>query len=136
MAPGVELWHRDRLDGRSACCRTIDGVTVLIYDQHCAADAHGGNASEALPARTRVLINEAVCEGCGDCGIKGNCLSVQPVDTSSVRDPSTIVPQHRLFLSRRGLPVVRDGDSPGAARHRPPVLAPPRSATLSCRWCP
>jgi indolepyruvate ferredoxin oxidoreductase len=57
-------------------------VTVLIYDQHCAADARRQRKRGTLPARrTRVIVNEAVCEGCGDCGTKSNCLSVQPVDT-------------------------------------------------------
>ena len=55
---------------------------MLIYDQHCAADARRQRKRGTLPTRpTRVIINEAVCEGCGDCGVKCNCLSVQPVDT-------------------------------------------------------
>jgi indolepyruvate ferredoxin oxidoreductase len=82
LAGNAEVRDREELDAVQRELREIAGTTVLIYDQQCAAEKrrHRKRGKLAEPS-LRVVINEAVCEGCGDCGAKSNCLSVQPIDT-------------------------------------------------------
>ena len=82
LANNAEVRDREELDEAQRELREMPGTTVLIYDQQCAAEKrrHRKRGKLAEPA-LHVVINEAVCEGCGDCGAKSNCLSVQPVDT-------------------------------------------------------
>jgi indolepyruvate ferredoxin oxidoreductase len=87
LAPGVTVHHRDELDRIQRELREYPGVSVLIYDQTCASEKRRRrkkNTPEKTafpdPAR-RVVINDLVCEGCGDCSVKSNCLSVEPLET-------------------------------------------------------
>ncbi|HUR14039.1 MAG TPA: DUF6537 domain-containing protein, partial [Mycobacteriales bacterium] len=82
FAAGVTVRHRDDMDEVQKELRDVPGVTVLIYDQQCANEARRLRKRGKQEVRTtRVVIDEATCEGCGDCGVKSNCLSVQPVQT-------------------------------------------------------
>jgi len=79
---GASFHHRDELDALQRELREIPGVTVLIYDQTCAAEKRRLRKRGEYPdPDRRIFINEAVCEGCGDCSLQSNCLSIYPLDT-------------------------------------------------------
>ncbi|MGH8777923.1 indolepyruvate ferredoxin oxidoreductase family protein [Paraburkholderia sp.] len=82
LAAGVTIHHRDQLDDIQRELREIAGTTILIYDQTCATEKRRRRKRGAYPdPAKRVVINEAVCEGCGDCSVQSNCLSVEPLET-------------------------------------------------------
>jgi indolepyruvate ferredoxin oxidoreductase len=82
LPEGIAIQHRDTLDAVQRAFREIKGTTVIIYDQTCATEKRRRRKRGTLvdPAK-RVVINELVCEGCGDCGVQSNCLSVEPLET-------------------------------------------------------
>jgi len=79
---GTKIHDRDKLDKIQCDLREVPGVSILIYDQTCAAENRRHRKHGLMPDPTRrIFINERVCEGCGDCGEKSNCLAIVPIDT-------------------------------------------------------
>ncbi len=82
LPEGIAIEHRDELDRIQREFRAIKGTTVIIYDQTCATEKRRRRKRGSLrDTAKRVVINELVCEGCGDCGVQSNCLSVEPLET-------------------------------------------------------
>jgi indolepyruvate ferredoxin oxidoreductase len=82
LAQGTTVHHRDELDAIQRELRELPGVSVIVYDQTCATEKRRRRKRGTMAQEPRrVIINEAVCEGCGDCSVKSNCLSVEPVET-------------------------------------------------------
>ncbi len=81
-APGVTIHHRDDYDQIQREFRDIPGMTGIVYDQTCATEKRRRRKrGKMIDPPKRTVINEAVCEGCGDCGVQSNCVAVVPVDT-------------------------------------------------------
>ncbi len=79
---GVTIHHRRELDGVQRALREVRGVSILIYEQTCATEKRRRRKRGTMPDPKRyAVINELVCEGCGDCSVASNCLSVEPKET-------------------------------------------------------
>jgi indolepyruvate ferredoxin oxidoreductase len=82
LAPGTEIRHRDNIDAVMRGLREMPGVTVIVYEQTCAAELRRRRKrGEAPDPDLRLWINPAVCEGCGDCSVQSNCIAVEPLET-------------------------------------------------------
>ncbi|MGN6422469.1 MAG: indolepyruvate ferredoxin oxidoreductase family protein [Asticcacaulis sp.] len=82
MPARVSFYHRDAFKTAEAELQATPGVTVLIYDQMCATERRRRRKRGLAPQATqRIFINDAVCEGCGDCSAKSNCIAVGPKET-------------------------------------------------------
>jgi indolepyruvate ferredoxin oxidoreductase len=79
---GMTIHHRDDLETVQRELSEVPGVSVLIYDQTCAAEKRRRRKRGDFPdPDKRVIINDLVCEACGDCSVQSNCVAVQPVET-------------------------------------------------------
>jgi len=82
LAPAGPVRHRDDLDRVQRELREYPGVSVLVYDQTCAAEKRRRRKRGTFPdPQKRVFVNDLVCEGCGDCSVQSNCVSVEPLET-------------------------------------------------------
>ncbi|MBK9114081.1 MAG: indolepyruvate ferredoxin oxidoreductase family protein [Betaproteobacteria bacterium] len=140
FAPGVTIRHRDELDAVQRELRDVAGLTVLVYDQTCAAEKRRRRKRGTFPdPPERVFVNDAVCEGCGDCSEQSNCVAVRPLETdlgrkrtidqsSCNKDYSCVKGFCPSFVTVRGVTLRKAaGGAPAVALPEPavPSLAAP-----------
>jgi indolepyruvate ferredoxin oxidoreductase len=137
LAPlGQCAHHRDDLDAVQRELREIEGVTVLVYDQVCAAEKRRRRKRGTYPVSDkRAFINELVCEGCGDCSAVSNCISIEPqrdriwpqARASTSRAATRIFQLHQRLLSE----LCYDRRREACASHRPRLRKPASTAGLA-----
>lgn len=130
------VYHRDELDRVQRELREIEGTTVLVYDQTCATEKRRRRKRGTYPdPARRVFINDTVCEACGDCSAKSNCLSIEPLQTplgtkrkinqsSCNKDYSCVNGFCPSFITAEGAQLKKPGKSTGAGRPLPETSIP------------
>ena len=128
-AKGVTIRPREEMEAVQKELREIEGVTILLYDQVCAAEKRRRRKRGKMedPAK-RLFINKAVCEGCGDCGVKSNCVAIKPVETPLGRkreiDQSVCNKDYSCLKGFCPSFVTVTGEKANQAAVRPPETGP------------
>jgi indolepyruvate ferredoxin oxidoreductase len=142
LARGVAVRHRDLLDTVQREIRDVRGVSAIVYDQTCAAEKRRRRKQGQYPdPPKRVFINDLVCEGCGDCGVKSNCVAVVPLETEFGRkraidqsacnkDYSCLKGFCPSFVTVEGGRLRRGYADPGARETIGPALTQPTLPSL------
>ncbi|MFM5931043.1 MAG: indolepyruvate ferredoxin oxidoreductase family protein [Novosphingobium sp.] len=141
LPAGVRVLHRDHLDATQRELREVTGTSAIVYEQVCANEKRRRRKrGAAVDPDHRLYINPAVCEGCGDCSVQSNCLSVEPVETefgrkraidqsSCNKDYSCLKGFCPSFVSVRGGCLARHGFDRDALAQKaatlpiPPVIS-------------
>jgi len=130
---GTEFHDRNELDAVQRRLREVTGVTVLIYEQTCAAEKRRRRKKgELADPPKRLFINEAVCEGCGDCSVQSNCVAVLPHETAFGRKRR--IDQtgcNKDYSCAKGFCPSFVGVSGGALRKKSGVLSNAKDAFVS-----
>ena len=137
--PQMQMRERGELDAVQREMQEVAGVSAIIYIQTCAAEKRRRRKRGQFPdPDRRVFINPDVCEGCGDCGVQSNCVSILPLETEfgRKRDDRPVELQQGLLLPRRLLPQLRhprrrQGEEGREGRARPPRPARARRSRRS-----
>ncbi|MFB9126736.1 indolepyruvate ferredoxin oxidoreductase family protein [Paraburkholderia dipogonis] len=142
LPEGVKVYHRDELDRLQRELREMAGTSILIYDQTCATEKRRRRKRGTYPdPAKRAFINDAVCEGCGDCSVQSNCLSVEPLQTplgtkrkinqsSCNKDFSCVNGFCPSFVTAEGAQVKKPA-KPASTAALPDFAALPRPAIAS-----
>jgi indolepyruvate ferredoxin oxidoreductase len=133
----TSIHHRSELQAVQTEMMDVKGVSVIVYDQTCAAEKRRRRRKGAFPdPQKRVFINELVCEGCGDCGVQSNCVAIQPVETefgrkrkidqsSCNKDYSCLKGFCPSFVTVEGGELVKGSGLPATELERLPFPAVP-----------
>ena len=145
---GVPVYHRRELQSLQKELREVPGVSVLVYDQTCAAEKRRRRKRGLFPdPDKRVFINPAVCEGCGDCGVKSNCVAVVPLETelgtkraidqsACNKDFSCLNGFCPSFVTVHGAKVKQGAQVGRRQRHRQHAGEPARAEAAGARPAP